>query len=302
MTCRTVAPLLSAFMDGQLAQEPLAQVREHLAQCARCATDLRALEQVGGQLASLKQAILSAASPPGLLTGIRNLPEWVVRLAVIRVWLINLAGLAVCVGLAALLLRWSEPLPATLSATSAKHTTQTLTAGTTLMAREGESVSVTLPNQGGALTLHGPGAMVVQKAALGRVRQDQRLTLELPNGRLEVKINPGAPAHDIRLLTPQAMVRLSGTWVLLSANTASTQVAVLEGEAWLKGVATPRAVLLKPGQMAQVKAGWMNVSQIPLEEWLARKGLINSPQTPAAQPAPESNTLSNHGIQEVEPE
>lgn len=302
MNCRTVAPLLSAFLDGQLAQEPLAHVREHLDHCARCAKDLRALEQVGGQLATLKQAILSAASPPGLLTGIRNMPEWVVQLAVIRRWLISAGGLMICVGLVWLSLRWSGPLPATLTANAAKEITPQLTAGTTLMAREGESVSIALPNQGGKLTLRGPGAMVVQEAALGKIRQDQRLRLELPSGQLEVNVAPGGPPHDIRLLTPQAMVRLAGTWVLLSANTASTQVAVLEGEAWLKGVATPRAVRLKPGQMAQVKAGWMSVTQIPLEEWLARKGLINTIQTPAAQSELAPNTLPNSGIQETEPE
>lgn len=292
MNCRTVAPLLSAFLDGQLAQEQLAHVREHLGQCARCARDLQTLQQVGGQLSSLKQAILSAGSPPGLLTGIRNMPEWVIRLAVIRRWLISAGGLMICVGLVWLSLRWSGPLPATLTANAAKEITPQLTAGTTLMAREGESVSIALPKQGGKLTLRGPGAMVVKEAALGKVRHDQRLRLELPNGQLDVNIAPGGPSHDIRVLTPQATIRLAGTWVLLSANTASTQVAVLEGEAWLKGVATPRAVRLKPGQMAQVKAGWMSVTQIPLEEWLKRKGLING----------QSNTLPNKEIQEPTPE
>lgn len=215
------------------------------------------------------------------MTGVRNLPGWLVRLALIRRWLTGAAGLAACAGLVMLALRWSGPLPATLTSNDTRQATPQLTAGTTLMARPGETVSVTLPEDGGTLTLTGPGAMVIRDAALGKVRKDQRLTVELTSGQLEIKANPGIP-HDIRLLTPQAAIRLAGTWVLMSATTSITQVAVLDGEIWLKGVAAPRAVLLKPGQAAQVKAGWMSVTEIPLEEWLVRKGLINA--TPKALP------------------
>lgn len=287
MTCRTIAPLLSALVDGQLSEEQAVRVREHADGCARCGSELKALQALGSQLASLRQATVIPASPSGLLAGLRSLPGWVVRLAVLRRWVMAAGALAAGAGLVILSLQWAGPLPATLTARSAQHTTQHLTAGTTLVAKPGETVVINLPRQGGTITLHGPGGVVVHEAALGKLRQDQRLTLELPSGYLDVHIAPRAPLHTIQLRTPQAHVRLSGTWALLTASAVSTQLAVLEGEAWLKGVATPRAVRLKQGQMAQVKAGWLSVGQIPLEEWLRHKGVIAPTQAPSSTaPAP----------------
>lgn len=295
--------MLSALVDGQLAQDATERVRAHVDECARCRQDLQVLQSVGGQLAVLKHTIASSTAPAGLMTGLRSLPDWVVRLAVIRRWLISATGLAACGGLVVLLLRWSGPLPATLTAQQAQQATPALTPGTTLMARPGEPVSITLPHDGGTLTLHGPGAMVIREAALGKVRKDQRLTLEVTDGHLEVKVNPGNP-HDIRLLSPQASVRLAGTWVLLTATTATTKLAVLDGEAWLTSVAAPRAVRIQAGQLAQVQAGWMTVAQIPIEEWLKRKGLLESAPTPIpapreSEPAPDAAPMSHEQTEEA---
>ena len=283
MTCRTISPLLSALVDGQLSEGQAARVREHAGGCARCGSELMALRALGSQLASLTQATVIPASPSGLLAGLQSLPGWVVRLALLRRWFMAGGALAGSAGLVILLLQWAGPLPATLTARSVQHATQRLSPGTTLVAQPGETVTVNLPRAGGAITLHGPGGLVVHEAALGKLRQDQRLTLELPSGSLDVHIAPRAPLHTIQLLTPQAHIRLSGTWVLLNASAVSTNVMILEGEAWLRGVATPRAIRLKQGQMAQVKAGWLSVGQIPMEEWLRRKGVIAP--TPAPSPA-----------------
>ena len=285
MTCRTIAPLLSALVDGQLSEGQAARVREHAGGCVRCGAELEALRTLGGQLASLRQATVIPASPSGLLAGLQSLPGWMVRLALLRRWFVAGGTLAGSAGLVILLLQWAGPLPATLTARSVQQATQQLSPGTTLVAKPGETVAVNLPRAGGTITLHGPGGLVVHEAALGKLRQDQRLTLELPSGSLEVHIAPRAPLHTIQLLTPQAHVRLSGTWVLLNASAVSTNVAILEGEAWLRGVATPRAIRLTQGQMAQVKAGWLSVGQIPMEEWLRRKGVI----APAPAPSQEAS-------------
>ena len=99
-----------------------------------------------------------------------------------------------------------------------------------------------------------------------------------------------------RVHTPQASLRLSGTWVLVTASPIHSQVAVLEGEVLLQSVGTVRSRRLTQGQMAQVQAGWLSVGEIPIEEWLARKGIV-PPQAPPAgpqepAPSPDSQPLT----------
>ena len=300
--CRTIEPWLSAFVDGQLEEARAAQVREHLADCPRCLEELKALETLGMHLATLKRVEVPDVPTSTLFTGLRALPDWLVGVAILRRWAVAGGGMALVCGLVVLLLRWPQPLPATVTANATQQTIQQLTAGTTLLAKAGDTVALQIPSVGGTLTLHGPGSLIVREAALGRLRQDPRLVVELPSGTLEIRmLATGAPPHDIRVSTPQASLRLTGTWVFVSADPLRTQVAVLEGEATLQSIASRQRLTLTPGQTAQVQAGWVTVGRIPTELWLQYKGLagpreLASPNTPIAPNAP---TLWHEQTQEI---
>jgi hypothetical protein len=50
-TCDRLAPDLSAYVDGELAPEPSADLEAHLARCGACRADLEALAHLGAELA-----------------------------------------------------------------------------------------------------------------------------------------------------------------------------------------------------------------------------------------------------------
>ena len=296
MTCQDIEPALSAWLDGQLSEEHAQCVREHLARCPVCWEEVEALETLGHRVALLKSAAPTPV-PEGLLAGVRALPRWLVWLAVSRRWLAMGTGLA-AVGIAAwLLLEWSAPLPATVTARGIQAT-QTLIPGTTLVARSGERLHLDLPagraassqdaaSAGGTIDLAGPGALVVQRATTGRLHSEQRLEVELIGGTATVRFGAQAILHDIRFVTPHALIQLTGTWVVIASDAegTTTQVRVLEGRAAITNRSTRAQVSLQAGQRAQVRAEQLIVAPIPVEEWLAHKGLINpAEQSPGQIP------------------
>ncbi len=295
--CRAIEPWLSAFVDGQLEEAKAARVREHLADCSRCLGELKSLETIGTHLAALKATPVEAPSP-SIFLGLRALPDWLVGVAILRRWVMAGSGLAAVVAAGFLLVRWPQPLPATVTANTTQQTTQQLTAGTTLLAKAGETVELNIPSAGGALKLHGPGSLIVREAALGRLLHDPRLFVELPSGTLEIRLSAKTAPHDVRVATPQADLRLTGTWVFVSADPLRTQVAVLEGEAKLQSVASRQRLTLTPGQTAQVQAGWVSVGQIPMELWLQYKGLAGQPQASVSAPPTSPTPLWHEQKQE----
>jgi len=293
--CRTMEPLLSAFVDRQLEESQATQVREHLAVCPACLGVLKTLESLGTQMASLKQGTPPVPAPATLLAGLRTLPTWVVALAVVRRWIITGGAVAVAVGVVWLSFRWAAPLPAILTSNQATQQTAQLSAGTTLIAKAGETVKLALEHAQGALTLHGPGALIVRQAEQGRFQHDPRLTVELPSGLLEIQMNPKS-LHTVSVTTPQARIHLGGTWALVGADPVTTQLKVLEGSVALQSVASSKQVTLIAGQMAQVAAGWVKVGQIPMDEWLRYKGIASGASSAGEsdQPASGSPRILSH--------
>lgn len=284
MNCHAIEPLLSAWVDGQLAEAQAEKVRDHLAQCPSCWEEFQALEQLGQQMAALK-AMRVGPAPEGLLAGVHALPGWLVGLAVVRRWLLPTSCLiALAVG-GLWLLSWSDPLRGTLL-THGTQATQSLTAGTTLAAPAGETATLALA--GGTIALQGPGSLIVHQAETGRLRNDERITLELPKGQAIVRFEPNAPVHRVWLITPHAQLHLTGTWVQLSANSEATQVRVFEGTAQLTNLTTHESVSLTAGVMADVQAAKTIVHPIPMEEWLSHTG-ITGPTLPEAEPASPSD-------------
>jgi ferric-dicitrate binding protein FerR (iron transport regulator) len=117
---------------------------------------------------------------------------------------------------------------------------------------------------------------VIRQATEGHLKKDQRLAFELPSGQAAIHFRSSAPAHEVRLTTPHARIRLTGTWVLVSADPAATQVDVLEGSAAVTHLVTGQSVQLLAGDRARVQPGHVTVQPIPVEEWLTRKGVIGS--------------------------
>lgn len=269
--CRRIEPRLSALAAGELSGDMAADIRTHLEQCPRCQETFASLETLGAKLTLLKETPIPAV-PQSLFAGLRIFPWWLIRLASLRRWLLAASGL-MGAWLAILgLLQWAGPLPVSLSSNASQQASPNLPSGTTLLAKPGEAVSLRLPH--GTLTLQGPGALVIRAAALGKLRHDPRLDLNLPSGTLEIKLDAQGPPHGLTLTTPQAILRLAGTWIFVGTSAVETKVAVFEGEAKLTTIAAHKTYRLTPGQLAQVQAGWLSLHQIPLDEWLQRKGLI----------------------------
>lgn len=296
LDCGQVEPKLSAWIDGQLDDAQAEQVRDHLVQCPGCWGELQALEIVSNRLAALKAAPV-AAPPAGLTAAVRALPTWLVLLAVARHWLAAGGGLAL-VGVACVaILQWSTPLPAMLSVRQ-RQETRMLTPGTTVWAKPGEPVTITLTPGDGTLQLHGPGALVIRQAQVGRVQHDQRLAVELTAGALAVRFGPRAMSHALTVTTPQAMIRVTGTWVMIQATPVATQVVVMDGAALVQNRATGRTLHAIPGQVVAVQAGWMTVRQVPTDEWLAQKGVAASGSEPGSgdlHPTPHRTPLTFDG-------
>lgn len=283
MDCHQVKAQLSAWTDGQLELVESKQIQAHLGSCGGCQEILSALQGVGQQLAALK-AMPTGAVPGALLAGIRGVPDWLVRVAVLRQWLVP-AGQVAAVGLIGFfLLQISSPLPAIFSSQGASQQ-RILVPGTTLMARTGQTVELNLAlervdsenlltaetdllSRDATVQLQGPGALVVRKAEKGRLRGDLRLDLDLPSGMVTIRFGPEAPPHDLRLMTPQAMIRLTGTWALIQATPAETRIGMVEGTAQVTNRATGKKTLVQAGQLAEIKAGWMRVRQGAVEDWL----------------------------------
>jgi len=292
MECGDVEPLLSAWVDGQLSEAEGQRVRDHLARCPSCWGELQVLEQVGSRLTTLK-GMESPQPPEGLLAGVRALPTWLVRLGVIRRWLALGGGVTVAWAAAWLLLAWSDPLTATLTARG-MSASQTLTTGRMLVARDQETLDLALPRGAGTIRLEGPGVLVIRRAVVGHLRQDQRLAMELPSGRAAIRFGPEAPTHEIHLTTPHAAITLTGTWVLISAESSRTQVDTLEGSATVKQLGAGRQVELAAGERAQVGPDTLTLAPIPVEEWLARKGLaMSSDQAPNSAPSTANSSVGH---------
>lgn len=274
--CHRLEPRLSGFVDGQLDTAQAAEVREHLAGCQRCVREVQALEALGVRLAVLKTAPVASGALPSAAAGLRALPTWLVWVALLRRWAVAAGVVAVCWLGVLLLNRWTQPLPATVTAQATTHNVPQLTAGTTLLAKPGETVTLHIPELKGTLILRGPGSLIVKGASLGRLRQDPRMSLELPAGSLSIQIPPKAATHLIQLQTPQALVHLSGTWVLVNTNPLRTELAVLEGEVALQSVADRARRRLGAGETAQVEAGWVRIGRLPTALWLQLKGIARS--------------------------
>ena len=285
MACGRIEPWLSAWLDGQLPETSAQVVREHLAQCPGCWNEFQALEQLRTRLMSLKANPLESP-PEGLLAGVRALPAWLVRLAVIRRWLALSGGVTVAWAAAFLLLSWSDPMTATMTARGMSEP-QTLSPGRMLVAHPEQTLNLALPHDAGTIELQGPGVLVIRQAVVGHLKHDQRLAMELPSGRATIHFNPGAPAHDVRLTTPHAQIRLTGTWVQISADPTHTNVDVLEGQAVVHQLATSRQMSINAGERLQVGEASVQLLSIPVEEWLTRKGLLGIEGS--SLPSPEAS-------------
>ncbi len=225
------------------------------------------LAQVGKDLELLK-SVKVGEIPPGLLAGISALPGWLLWLAVARQWLVPAGVVAGTAGAVALLLHVSNPLPARLAEQGAGEparvqSVRELTAGTTLVARLGQAVQLEVAEGRGKVQLEGPGALVVRKASVGKFRGDHRIRLDMPSGSVRIQFGPDAPPHSLLLTTPQAMIGLTGTDVLIQATPVTTVVRVLEGRATVSNPATGERVVVTAGRMAEIQAGWLRTMEIP---------------------------------------
>ena len=292
MGCREIEPYLSAWLDGQLAQAEAEPLRRHLARCRGCQQQLQAVERAAKRLKALG-SLPADPAPAGLLARVERIPSWLIRLGLLRRAAPAMAGVAGIAAACVWWLSWSAPVPVVLTAGGLRQE-QVLATGTTLRAQAGESLELELERGRGSVSLQGPGTLVVRRAAAGRAQPMRQLFFELPQGTATIRIAPLAGAHDVRVKTPQAELRLLGTWIRVTADSSVTQVGVLEGAVALTSLADGRRAMLAAGDSARVQPGVLTVGQIPLEEWLAEKGLLGvSHAEPAArEPSDKAQSAS----------
>ncbi|MDO8730737.1 MAG: FecR domain-containing protein [Candidatus Omnitrophota bacterium] len=200
--------------------------------------------------------------PAGSLAAVRGMPRWFVAMAVLRGRAPALLAVVLAAGVLISGFRLSSPLPATLR--SEGSTAQyDLTAGTTLLARMGETVEMSLAPKDAVVRLEGPGALVVRRAERGRWNEECRLELDLPSGSAWIRFGPTAPPHRLIVTTPQATIRITGTQVRIQATPLTTRVEVAEGTAEIYSVNTRGSQRLTAGQAAEVTAGWMKAGSTP---------------------------------------
>ena len=206
--------------------------------------------------------------PPGLLTPISAMPEWLLFLAVARQWAVPAGASAGVIATAALLLQISNPLPATLAQRGTGEparvqSVRDLSAGTTLLAKPGQTLELQVAGGQGKIQLEGPGALVVRKASIGKFQGDHRIRLEMPSGSVRIRFEPGAPPHSLLLTTPQALIGLTGTDVLIRATPLTTLLEVKEGQATVNNLSTGEQVVAAAGQSVEIQAGWLKKRESP---------------------------------------
>lgn len=206
--------------------------------------------------------------PPGLLASISAMPGWFLFLAVARQWLVPAGTAAGALATVALLLHVSNPLPATLAQRgigepARVQSVRDLSAGTTLMAQPGQTLELQVAGGRGKVQLEGPGALVVREASVGKFRGDHRIRLDMPSGSVRIRFGPNAPPHSLLLTTPQAMIRLTGTDVLVRATPLTTVLQVFEGRATFSNLSTGERVVVTAGRSLEVQAGWLKTIAVP---------------------------------------
>ena len=201
--------------------------------------------------------------PAGCLSAVRGMPRWFIAMAVLRGRAPALLAVVLAAGVLTAGFRLSNPLPATLRSegSTARYD---LTAGTTLLARQGETVEMSLAPKDAVVLLEGPGALIVRRAEQGRWNKERRLDLDLPSGSAWIRFGPAASPHRLIVTTPQATIRITGTQVRIQATPLTTRLEVKEGFAEIYSVDARQSRRLSAGQAAEVTAGWMKTGGAPV--------------------------------------
>ena len=219
----------------------------------------------------LLESIKVGEVPPGLLAPISAMPGWLLFLAVARQGLLPAGTASGVFATVALLLHVSNPLPATLAQKGTGEparvqSVRDLSAGTTLLAKPGQTLELQVAEGRGKVQLEGPGALVVRKASVGKFRGDQRIRLDMPAGSVRIFFGPDAPPHSLLLTTPQAVIGLTGTDVIVRATPLTTLLQVMEGRATVNNLSTEERIVVTAGQSVEIQAGWLKRAEVPQGE------------------------------------
>ncbi|MCM8795028.1 MAG: FecR family protein [Candidatus Omnitrophica bacterium] len=122
----------------------------------------------------------------------------------------------------------------------------------------------------GLLQIHGPGSLRVRRASTRRFDQTRAFHFDLPQGAVSIWFGKEALPHGFRLTTPEALIRLTGTWVHVEATKGLTRVKVFNGSAEVRNRLTGRKEDVPAGSEASI---------------FARSITSRAIQTSAAQPA-----------------
>ena len=233
--------------------------------------DKQEMERILGQVSKemeLLKSVKVGEVPPGLLASVGAMPGWFLFLAVARQWLLPAVTVGGALATVALLLHLSNPLPATLAQRgigeqARVQSVRDLSAGTTLLAKPGQTLELQVAGGRGKVELEGPGALVVRKASVGKFQGDHRIRLDMPGGSVRIRFEPGAPPHSLLLTTPQAMIGLTGTDVLVQATPVTTLLRVMEGRATVSNLATGERLVVTAGGGVEIQAGWLRKLEAP---------------------------------------
>jgi hypothetical protein len=246
-------------------------------------------EWVEKELAVLKELPIPAPSKD-LLLPVRGIPEWKIGWALLRrpVRLGILLGFfAAC---ATMVWNWSDPLSYTLTVRGSDRVvrvdeTLTLFRGMTVNTQPGQTVEMRLVSAEGLVHLQEGGPLIVRAAGIRRFSGVPQLVFELPRGAVSLWFADIFP-HDCRILTPQSIIRLAGTWVQVRSLGSVTQVKVFSGSAEIFNTITGKKFFLTAGKEAEISARGITARPLQASE---EKGASSTGRTEKSEPGGGAN-------------
>jgi hypothetical protein len=199
MDCRKIEPLISPYLDGELMQVETAEVKNHLASCARCSQEYELMLQIAGALQTA--AAIDITAPAGFAASLMeriNNEEKVVSLPARRRWLHD---------------HWRQTAAGVAAAIMVTWGSLSLTSGPILQVAENPPAIVQTDNN--SVPVQNPGNIVVDPN-IGSVSNP---TSGNNNSSTMIAQNPNSNFEPLTLLNKERT--LTTTLIQLKASDSS---------------------------------------------------------------------------------
>jgi negative regulator of sigma E activity len=202
MDCRKIEPLLSPYLDGELMQHEAAEVKAHLARCARCNQDYHLMVQISGALQ--QAAAMEVPVPTGFTASLMeriNNEEKVISMPSRQQWWQQ---------------RWRQTVAGVAAAIMVAIGSLSLTSGPIWQVAENPPATVQTNNNGAVVNDPGNN-MTVQSPDVNNGSVDP--SVEPQNGSAVIAQNPPSTFEPLVLLNKERT--LTTTFLQIKASDSS---------------------------------------------------------------------------------